>query len=252
VRANTLGDQNKRNATQRHSDNRHFPWAGWGISYIKRCFENHHRDKEKENPQDRASRLTARATVWMAIFTGAIFVVGLLQYLVFNRQLGVMQGQLDEMQQSFAADRAYVLSGGFSGYSGRPIAPGIEATIQFHNFGRTPADLRAVGGECAYAVEPPKFGAAAKVPGFFDESGQIPMGIIVDAGKDVGPFRYPLNATQQDIAQARSGIGKIYCRFVIVYDDMRNNAHGTNVCFWYNFGISAFLLCSEKGANYHT
>jgi hypothetical protein len=54
-------------------------------------------DKYRES-QDRSSRRTACATVAMAVFTAAIFALGVFQYLVLKGQLTTMQGQLDEMR----------------------------------------------------------------------------------------------------------------------------------------------------------
>jgi hypothetical protein len=53
---------------------------------------------EKESSQDRASRRTANATVWIAILTVATVVVGGLQYFTFKGQLQVMADQLVEMK----------------------------------------------------------------------------------------------------------------------------------------------------------
>jgi hypothetical protein len=53
---------------------------------------------ESESPQDRSSRRTASATIWIAMLSVATVVVGGLQYLTFNSQLKVMADQLEEMK----------------------------------------------------------------------------------------------------------------------------------------------------------
>ena len=63
----------------------------------KRCA-----DREKETPQEKLARRTANATVWIARFTVGVMLVGIFQYWVFSRQLGVMQGQLDEIRSPHA------------------------------------------------------------------------------------------------------------------------------------------------------
>jgi hypothetical protein len=70
------------------------------VQKIKRYFHDPRAAKKQESSQDRSSRRTAVATVWIAILTVAVLIVGGLQYVTFDRQLTVMQGQLDEMRES--------------------------------------------------------------------------------------------------------------------------------------------------------
>jgi hypothetical protein len=185
--------------------------------------------------------------------TAVIATSGVVAAVIFNNQLSVMQGQLDEMRQSFVADRAYVLNGGFKGYGKASVVSGIESAFVFKNFGRTPAEIRMISGQCIYSAKGyPTISSTSVIPGITDASGRIPSGAIpLEAGKEIGPFAYKLDATSDQIEQARIGNGKIYCRSVIAYDDMRKNAHETSVCFVFNFGANAFLACTEEGANYH-
>jgi methyl-accepting chemotaxis protein len=41
----------------------------WGVSYIKRKLQERRAKKEKEGPADKAARVTATATLWIALFT---------------------------------------------------------------------------------------------------------------------------------------------------------------------------------------
>jgi hypothetical protein len=68
------------------------------VQKIERYFHNRRAAKKQENSQDRASRRTANATVWIAALTFAVVLIGGLQYLIFKGQLKVMADQLVEMK----------------------------------------------------------------------------------------------------------------------------------------------------------
>ncbi len=51
-------------------------WWTRFISYIKRKMHERHSKYENETAGDRAARVTTRATVWMAIFTAVLALVG--------------------------------------------------------------------------------------------------------------------------------------------------------------------------------
>ncbi len=197
-----------------------------------------------------------RATIsdrCMIFFTGIIALTGIIGAFIFGKQLIAMQGQLDEMKQSFANDRAYVLDAGFDGYGSGVIAPNIIAGFWFNNYGRTPGILKIPPNAiCKYSADGfHKLIFKAKIAGRTDGNGLLPEGFIIPVDKRFGPFRAPLDATETDIANARAGTGKVYCEAIIGYTDVRDNIHETDVCFFYDFGASDFFLCPEKGANYH-
>lgn len=157
------------------------------------------------------------------------------------------------MKQSFSADRAYVLLARFQGGGVEGAPPGTQGIFIFKNYGRTPAEIRMAGGQCTYSTSGyATVVTSTNVPGVTDEKGQIPAGAdILDAGKERHPFFVKSDATANQIQQARIGNGKIYCRVVIAYNDMRSLPHETASCFVYNFGTNAFLTCPEKDANYY-
>jgi len=64
----------------------------WGIDYIKRQLQEHATKKKEETPSDKAARITATATKWMAGFTFilALFTGGTL--LILRSQLWEMRG----------------------------------------------------------------------------------------------------------------------------------------------------------------
>jgi hypothetical protein len=65
---------------------------------VQSYFQHRRAKKQKESSTDRATNSLARATWFIAVLTLAIAGVGFSQYFTFERQLEVMQGQLDEMQ----------------------------------------------------------------------------------------------------------------------------------------------------------
>src|ERR1051326_3477744 len=70
------------------------PHPSWIIGCVQRGrrYIREHRTKiQEEGAQDRASRRTANATIWIAILTAVTIAVGISQYIIFGRQLDVME-----------------------------------------------------------------------------------------------------------------------------------------------------------------
>jgi hypothetical protein len=81
-------------------------FIGWLIYQIITAYKDQETENRYLEAQDRASRRTANATVAMAFLTFAIFVVGIFQYVTFNGQLGVVRGQLEEMQRAYGPTKS--------------------------------------------------------------------------------------------------------------------------------------------------
>jgi hypothetical protein len=190
----------------------------------------------------------------MIFFTGMIAATGVIGSWIFGQQLVAMQGQLDEMKQSFVTERAYVLPARFDGYGAAAVAPNLTAALWFNNYGRTPGILKLPPQfACKYSSDGfRKWTAKVKNTATIDSNGLIPDGLIIPVDKPFGPFRAQLEATDSDINNARLGRGKIYCEYSIGYADVRDNIHQTDVCYFYDFEVKDFYLCAETGANKHT
>jgi hypothetical protein len=74
------------------------PLVSWGVAKIKGKLHKRRAEREKETAEDRSSRRTATATVWIAIFAVIAAFVGISQAIIGNRQLTAMQGQLNAME----------------------------------------------------------------------------------------------------------------------------------------------------------
>jgi hypothetical protein len=75
-------------------------WIVRCVNEIIRKFEQYCAEKNLETTQDRATRRTAVATIWIAIFTATTFGVALFTYSVLHGQFEVMRDQLAEMQSA--------------------------------------------------------------------------------------------------------------------------------------------------------
>ena len=165
------------------------------------------------DPQHRS----ANATVILAAATLAVSIFSLLTWYTLNKQL-------DEMKESFAVDRAYFL---FSHVGVEtPLGSGKTVVFVFKNFGRTPADIRAHGGRCSYGMDFTKLQSLfyghlpSMIPGFTDASGLSAVNSTYESGKEISAS-YKIDATDSEIAQAKSGIGRVFCASLLLYDDMR-------------------------------
>jgi hypothetical protein len=80
----------------------------WGIRYIKRKLEERKAKRENEAPADKAIRVTATATVWMAVFTCLLFLVTAGTYIEIKNggtdthDLAVAAGKQADRMKDFA------------------------------------------------------------------------------------------------------------------------------------------------------
>ena len=105
--------------------------------YIKDKLEERRARREQEPPVDKAARVTANATGWMALFTFVLMLVGVGTYLILKNQLQEMReeqrawvGVLDAVSepQSFTETEPW------------------RVRVVFFNSGRTPARNVQISG----------------------------------------------------------------------------------------------------------
>ncbi|MGE0383075.1 MAG: hypothetical protein AB7H53_19380 [Hyphomicrobium sp.] len=103
-----------------------------------RSFHRNKAEKEKETTQDRASRRTANATVWIASFTATTLIIGTLQWCTLHSTDEAIHTQLDQMR---AEQRAWlalnILTARLDIFRGQN--PRIDFEIAVSNVGKTPA-----------------------------------------------------------------------------------------------------------------
>jgi len=62
----------------------------WLVRYVKRKLDERKAEKQKETPTDRAARITANATFWIAVFTFVSVGVSVGTFLILRKQLNEM------------------------------------------------------------------------------------------------------------------------------------------------------------------
>jgi hypothetical protein len=78
----------------------------WPIGYIKREAQKRAAKKKEESPADKAMRITATATMWMAIFTFLLFLVTGGTLVILKSQLQEMHGGgIDTHELAIAAGK---------------------------------------------------------------------------------------------------------------------------------------------------
>jgi hypothetical protein len=93
------------------------------VGYVKRKLYERKRKKEEESPVDRAARISAVSTGWMAAFTLILMFVGVGTYFILTNQLHEMQGSgtqtdkiikaanlIEDHQKQMVKDNKQVLS----------------------------------------------------------------------------------------------------------------------------------------------
>lgn len=117
------------------------PLAEWGrriIGHVKRKMDERKARKRKETPADKAARITARATVWMAAFTFVLAIVS--SWTLWEIHTGSADTQ-KLAEAAFHQSRAWVVIKGtrFMYRMDENKVPRVRATIVVSNTGPTPA-----------------------------------------------------------------------------------------------------------------
>lgn len=116
------------------------------IRYVKRKIEERAAKKQKETPADKAARIAANATVWIAIFTVVSVGVSVFTYLILKGQLKEMHdGGVDTHTLAEAAQNANSLSRAFfSTFVVTPQSQLGRIAIDLGNSGRVIAIISSV------------------------------------------------------------------------------------------------------------
>lgn len=130
-----MTNQEESNAPANPSEQPNPSWVARTVQRIKRYLQDRRTKQEKENPQDRAARSTARATWAIAVLTAVTICVGVSQYIIFGRQLDVMENDKRPWIKADVSIPAYVLTTEWEG------SRGINFPLKFllRNFGQVPA-----------------------------------------------------------------------------------------------------------------
>jgi hypothetical protein len=85
-----LNNRNEGNQTHNPIENPSWYWRLGFISYVKRKMDERKAKRQKESPTDRAARVTANATAWIAFFTLVSVGVSVGTFLILRQQLSEM------------------------------------------------------------------------------------------------------------------------------------------------------------------
>jgi hypothetical protein len=113
----------------------------WGISYVKRKMQECASKREQETAADKAARITASATKWMAIFTFILAATSGFTIWILKNQLKEMhEGGIDThaLAQSAELDQRAWLGASDYAYAITESDP-VEGSVIVLNTGRTPA-----------------------------------------------------------------------------------------------------------------
>ncbi|HEX3953549.1 MAG TPA: hypothetical protein VHW90_08245 [Stellaceae bacterium] len=176
-----------------------------------------------------------------AVVGGSLVCISLFTYWVYDEQT----------KDAFAAERAYIFVSKIN--IQHPVMAGSKITIDFKNFGNTPAIIDAAPSACNYfSVLPPaildeeaarKLAPKIKIVDFTT--------LVIGGGGDVGSLNDTVDATSDEIAKAGSGDGSVRCIFNVNYADVRSNRHVGGICLSYvPVGGGGFIFCREKQYHY--
>lgn len=131
-------------------------WPGL-VRYVERKIHERRTKRQQEDTIQRASRITATATAWIAFFTlVSLAVSAWTTHLLHNQLIDFEKGSADTHNLSLAAQRPYVWMapiGASEGGSGqidffRPILnQAAHVKVWYYNYGRSPALISGFSGD---------------------------------------------------------------------------------------------------------
>jgi hypothetical protein len=205
------------------------------INYVKSKMSEYRTKHEKEAPQDRAARLTAAATVSMAIFTLVLTAVSVGTWLI-------LKNQLDEMHSGGLLDqRAWLAVESISGEE--KVGTFFVAIVRNKNTGKTPAINMHFGGNLEPTNTAPNVAldctAAMKNPARV---------LIAPGGVHFIPVKADAWGKLDEDWHQKLGDRLVYIHGCLLYDDIFNRPHWLTFCGYWKNDIQAFENC-EAGNN---
>lgn len=219
---------------------------------------------EKQDAVEHAANSTAWATWAIAFLTFVTIGVGISQYVTFDRQLTVMQEQLDEMKSSGkqtdeaikATNRladAAVAANNLAIFANRAwlgvLPPSLsqmptmgvisKIVIPAINAGKSPAKVISFAASAHVYLEFPD-----EPEYFITTGGKIPSQSVLVPGQGTSaPFDY--TPERVDMARLNAGIGNLYIYAKITYSDLIGGGmHVTRSCH-YAVAVNAFATCAK-------
>ena len=239
-------------------------WILRRLKKIQRPLQRGRAKDDKHDSVEHAANSTAWATWAIAFLTFVTIGVGISQYITFNRQLTVMQSQLDEMRSSGkqtdeaikATNRladAAASANNLAISANRPwigILPPIlsqmptlgvtsKIIVPATNAGRSTAKVISFAASAAVYLEFPDD------PEYFvTTGGKIPSQSVVVPGQGTtAPFDSVLQPV--DAARLNAEVGRYYIYAKLVYSDLiGGGTHTTRACY-YIITINSFGVCTK-------
>jgi len=192
---------------------------------------------------------------WLALFTGLLVLVGLLQLKVFSAQARQLRRTVDSF---LAGERPYIFpsvpitteflpGGAHSRYPTAPGAPVPQIGLHFANVGRTPAVIKTARAEIA-------IGKLPKRPAF--KYSQEYRGDIIarpDKQTDIITFGFSRNLTIDEINHIGGGTTPIFVFGYVKYTDNFDYLHTKGFCFHIQLGSKGgAALAGGRAYNYRT
>jgi len=221
------------------------------IRYVKRKIDERAAKKQKEPPTDRAARVSANATVWIAFFTFASVAVSVGTFLILRSQLKEMhdggvdthnladaakstaitaENTLKSSEKSFRQEeRAYLWATSFNMSDGPiitdPKGTHICADVHIVNSGKTPANGVHLWRHATYGPNAERTIRAFRPPEYLTPSGDM-LGTTGD--KWGTAFTDPVDkATEKALLD---GSIPLYVYGVVQYFDIFGDYHETGFC----------------------
>jgi hypothetical protein len=237
-------------------------WIARCVQQVKAELQERSAKKKQESSQDRSSRRTATATVWIALLTFAVLFVGILQYSTFDRQLSemkeasaLMRGQLEIMQKTAEKEQRAILAVRQIFFDELPKADApLTGKMMVVNNGRSDAEVGRNGVRNFEIV------LSKEIPGPQDVSPNIVVDFSPcnDASND---RRIRMVAGDQllwcfvqrsplldaaAIQFVKDGVYHLWASGIFLYEDSGGVVHVTTICRQYDSDRRRFPSSNDK------
>jgi len=182
------------------------------------------------------------AEILIIVFTGVIAITGILGALIFNNQLSVMQGQLDEMREQ---RRPWINC--TVDITPLQVGAQVQARVQYTNVGQSPA-FKVRNMVMATGVERGNPDPAPMVSFPADQIDKITSSGLLLPGSPMFAWPKLVNGakiTQTDLDTIKNGGVVLWLVGRIEYVDGEGQPHFTMFSGFYDPSIGAFTYSIE-------
>ncbi len=187
--------------------------------------------KQEETPADKAARITAVPTKWLAAFTCALAIANVGTYFILKNQL------IDARKATRLDQRAWVGVDKVNSFNFK-VGPNFSIPFDMVNTGKTPALHVATRTSMKSLEKGDEFS-----PTYSDPRPIKPSIGVIQPQMHLGLSTLPTDIPTAQYGDIENGKGILYAYGDITYDDIFGDSHETTFCVMNWTGLTGPIQC---------